>query len=57
MSQPEPRASSDKALRRKQVEFLARAEGFFESRILFALNKLDVFNVLGEDTHSVDAPH
>lgn len=36
-----------KSLRRAQIELLDMAEGIFRSQILFALNKLQVFNRIG----------
>jgi precorrin-6B methylase 2 len=45
-SSPRP---GDRALRKRQVELLSLAEGFFESRILFALKRLNIFDVLGEE--------
>ncbi len=41
--------TSERALTRRQIDLLSIAEGFFESSILFALNKLDIFNIVGED--------
>lgn len=46
-------ASDDQAISRTQLEFLSIAEGFFESRILFSINKLGIFSLLGEETKSL----
>lgn len=46
-------AGDDQAVSRTQLELLSMAEGFFESRILFAINKLGIFSLLGEDTKSL----
>ena len=48
-------AIDDRAISRVQLKFLAMAEGFFESRILFSINKLGVFRFLGEETKSLAA--
>jgi len=43
----EPGLFDEKLVSRTQVDLLSIAEGFFQSRILFALNKLDIFNIIG----------
>jgi SAM-dependent methyltransferase len=45
--------SDDQAISRTQLEFLSIAEGFFESRILFSINKLGIFSLLGEEAKSL----
>ena len=44
-----PQASCESNIRRAQIDLLSLGEGFFESQILFALNKLRVFDLLGKD--------
>jgi len=43
----------EKVLSRTQIDLLSMADGFFESRILFALNKLDIFNKIGQEKKSL----
>jgi SAM-dependent methyltransferase len=60
------RSSRWKDLARSQIDLLRIAEGFFGSRILFALNRLGVFEAIGDGTLSAaeigarigaDVPH
>ena len=48
-------AEDERATSRVQLDLLSMAEGFFESRILFSLNKLGIFNMLGEDSKSLSS--
>ena len=48
MSQYSPPQPRERVLRKRQVELLSLAEGCFESRILFALKKLDLFRFVGD---------
>ena len=44
----------DRTLARRQIGLLSIAEGFFESSILFALNKLHVFDTIGVGQKTVN---
>lgn len=48
-------AEDERATSRVQLDLLSMAEGFFESRILFSLNKLGIFNMLGEGSKSLSS--
>ncbi len=48
-------AEQERATSRVQLDLLSMAEGFFESRILFSLNKLGIFNLLGEESKSLSS--
>ena len=39
---------------RDQITMLGIAEGFFQSRVLFALTRLNIFEIIGTEGASVD---
>ena len=47
-------ALSDKAIIKNQVEVLSLAEGFFQSSVLFALLRLEIFERIGDGEKSVE---
>ena len=51
---PHPTLTRETNVARSQIDLLAMAEGFFESRILFSLVQVGVFEVLGEEEKSAD---
>jgi len=45
---------SDHDLKKQQLNILSIAEGFFQSSVLFALLKLNIFNLIGENGKTLD---
>jgi SAM-dependent methyltransferase len=46
---------SSMAIMKDQIKLLSIAEGFFESEVLFALLKLEIFERIGEETQTLNA--
>jgi SAM-dependent methyltransferase len=49
-----PVENADVKTIREQIELLSLAEGFFSSSVLFTLQKLKIFQLLGEESKSVE---
>jgi 8-O-methyltransferase len=45
--------SSESSRARHQIDILSIAEGYFHSSVIFALLKLNIFEILGEETKSI----